>query len=180
MSKHHLRTQMRALLKTTPPEIPLSFITSLDVYKTSRMIGVYLARPFEIQTRLFIEQAIKGRSVVLTSCMVPNQQVQEGKSLLVPHYIPHAKNEAPRPMTMHLYTLQTNTKLDKYKIPQLTPPLPPPHETEIDLMIVPLLAATHQGHRLGYGGGYYDRFLGMLEHRPYRKLVTSHINRTQT
>jgi 5-formyltetrahydrofolate cyclo-ligase len=30
---------------------------------------------------------------------------------------------------------------------------------EIDLVIVPLLAVDKQGHRIGYGRGYYDRFL---------------------
>lgn len=30
---------------------------------------------------------------------------------------------------------------------------------DIDLVIVPLLTVDQQGHRIGYGKGYYDRFL---------------------
>lgn len=31
--------------------------------------------------------------------------------------------------------------------------------TELDLVLVPLLIFDESGHRVGYGGGYYDRFL---------------------
>lgn len=33
-------------------------------------------------------------------------------------------------------------------------------ENEIDLVLVPLLAVDKKGARVGYGKGYYDRFLG--------------------
>jgi 5-formyltetrahydrofolate cyclo-ligase len=32
-----------------------------------------------------------------------------------------------------------------------------------DLLLVPLLAFDAHGHRLGYGGGFYDRTLGLLK-----------------
>lgn len=31
---------------------------------------------------------------------------------------------------------------------------------EINLAIVPCMSCSHDGRRLGYGGGYYDRYLG--------------------
>ncbi|MCJ8163887.1 5-formyltetrahydrofolate cyclo-ligase [Pontibacter sp. E15-1] len=33
------------------------------------------------------------------------------------------------------------------------------HATEVDLVLVPLLAFDLAGHRVGYGKGFYDRFL---------------------
>jgi len=35
-------------------------------------------------------------------------------------------------------------------------------ESQIDVVLVPLLAFDSNGYRVGYGGGYYDRFLSRI------------------
>ncbi len=35
-------------------------------------------------------------------------------------------------------------------------------ESEIDVVLIPLLAFDSKGYRVGYGGGYYDRFLSRI------------------
>lgn len=35
-------------------------------------------------------------------------------------------------------------------------------ENEIDMVLVPLLTFDQKGHRIGYGGGFYDRFLAKV------------------
>ena len=35
-------------------------------------------------------------------------------------------------------------------------------EKEIDLVIVPMVGGDERGHRIGYGGGFYDRFLSKV------------------
>ena len=48
-------------------------------------------------------------------------------------------------------------------------PLGPPAAAAPQVVVLPLLAADERGGRLGYGGGYYDRYLtGMSEKTPLK------------
>jgi 5-formyltetrahydrofolate cyclo-ligase len=61
-------------------------------------------------------------------------------------------------MTHFLLTDNTKIKKNEYNIPEPTNGLPVPTEM-IDVVFVPLLAYDKQGNRVGYGKGFYDKFL---------------------
>jgi len=59
----------------------------------------------------------------------------------------------------HCY-LNEDTKLTKNKFGIYEPVEGDLYEGDcFDLIVVPLLAVDEEGYRVGYGGGYYDRFL---------------------
>jgi len=64
-------------------------------------------------------------------------------------------------MISHVYTGRDNLQKNLYHIPE--PQQSEVHTGEIDLVIVPLLAFDLRGYRVGYGKGFYDRFLGPIQ-----------------
>ena len=63
-----------------------------------------------------------------------------------------------RKMTHFLLTDNTKIKKNEYNIPEPMNGLEVP-VSMIDVVFVPLLAFDQQGHRVGYGKGFYDQFL---------------------
>ena len=63
-----------------------------------------------------------------------------------------------RKMTHFLLTDNTRIKKNKYNIPEPVDGIEVP-TAKIDVVFVPLLAFDKQGHRVGYGKGFYDIFL---------------------
>jgi len=63
-----------------------------------------------------------------------------------------------RGMTHFLLTDNTKIKKNEYDIPEPVNGLPVPSAT-IDVVFVPLLAFDLSGNRVGYGKGFYDKFL---------------------
>ncbi len=61
-------------------------------------------------------------------------------------------------MTHYLLTDGTKIRKNEYNIPEPVDGIEVPN-TKIDVVFVPLLAFDKNGHRVGYGKGFYDRFL---------------------
>lgn len=107
-------------------------VTASKEFKSARVIGAYHAFGSEVRTDLIIEQAeALGKKVALPSV--------EGGSIV-------------------FYELSSRKYLVKGRF-GIMEPLPYGTVDRIDLMVVPGIAFDRQGYRLGYGKGYYDRFL---------------------
>ena len=63
-----------------------------------------------------------------------------------------------RNITHFLLTDNTKIKKNEYGIPEPVDGIEVP-STKIDVVFVPLLAFDKKGHRVGYGKGFYDKFL---------------------
>ena len=104
-------------------------------YQEAKVIASYLSFPHEFQTQELIEQALK-----------------DGKKVLIPKTYPKGRMD---------FVAYDSQQLVKTSFGLLEPQgdLEVVDASQIDLIHVPGLAFTREGYRIGYGGGYYDRYL---------------------
>lgn len=104
-------------------------------YQEAKVIATYLSFPHEFQTQELIEQALK-----------------DGKKVLIPKTYPKGRME---------FVVYDPQQLVKTSFALLEPQgdLEVVDASQIDLIHVPGLVFTTKGYRIGYGGGYYDRYL---------------------
>ena len=140
--KSELRKQVLQEMKALPREQKQAMDQDLmdqflkhPFYQEAKVIATYLSFPHEFQTQELIEQALK-----------------DGKKVLIPKTYPKGR------MDFVVYDPQ---QLVKTSFGLLEPQgdLEVVEPSQIDLIHVPGLAFTTEGYRIGYGGGYYDRYL---------------------
>ena len=106
-------------------------------------------------------------SVKTLHIFLPIQEKKEPNTFLLIEWLaenhPEIKITVPKAdfetalMTNHEYLGIDDLKKNLYNI--LEPQKGIIHNGEIDLVLVPLLAFDKRGYRVGYGKGFYDRFL---------------------
>ena len=140
--KSELRKQVLQEMKAIPRKQKQAIDQALTegllqhpFYQEANTIATYLSFPHEFQTQELIEQALK-----------------DGKKVLIPKTYPKGR------MNFVVYDPQ---QLVKTSFGLLEPQgdLEVVDASQIDLIHVPGLAFTTEGYRIGYGGGYYDRYL---------------------
>jgi len=110
---------------------------------------------------LSLERVIKAGTILLYASFgseidtwgIAEAFISEGKNTAFPLCGKEGR------MTFHKVTDLTQLKAGSYGISEPDISLPQPDITDDTVCIVPGLAFTSKGDRLGYGGGYYDRFL---------------------
>lgn len=140
--KTELRQQARARrmeLARSIPDFPArlaAHAAALDIPSNS-LIGAYAALPGEADPHLLLEQ------LALTGCTFAFPRVSARGEALVFHHWKDGRVLQP----------------GAYGIAEPSPDWPIAHP---QILLVPLLAFNSTGHRLGYGGGFYDRTLAEL------------------
>lgn len=113
-------------------------LCSFPAYQRAKTILIYVSTPIEVDTLAIIDRALAA-----------------GKRVAVPRCVPGSRE-------MEFYLIQSRDELSPGTFGVLEPP-PNPERLLTDwkdsLCVVPAMGCDRMGYRLGYGGGYYDRFL---------------------
>lgn len=116
-------------------------------YLKAKTIMAYIPIKNEVNIKRLIEQAWKDQ-----------------KQILLPKVDPVNKRMEVYPV-VHWNELE----LGNFQIPEpkigVIPPFP---IADIDVVLIPGVSFDQDGFRLGYGGGYYDRFFDRFDVLPYR------------
>lgn len=144
-SKPELRREMRARLRalTGRDEKSRGICEALarhPAYVAARCVALFDAMPVEPHVELLWQ--IAPRRFVYPRVHGDHLVLHEVPALEVLHAAPGARYREPQPGAY----------------PDVAP-------AEVDLIVVPGLAFTRSGLRLGRGGGYYDRLLAQLSPR---------------
>ncbi|WP_165980656.1 5-formyltetrahydrofolate cyclo-ligase [Macrococcus carouselicus] len=143
MNKKEIRKKVLEVLKQKDKyqeEVQLmQTLFDLPEWQNADSIGVTLSMPHEVSTEEIIKFAlVQGKKVYVPNC--------------------HYQNKT---MDFVRFTSPNDLYEDEKGI--LAVRNPEEINNQMDLLLVPGLGFNTEGYRVGYGGGYYDRFLSSFE-----------------
>lgn len=100
---------------------------------------------------------VSFRSEVNTHRLI-NHALEEGKTVCVPKIKSKQKG-------IEVFKIDSLLELEPgyFGVPEPSDKCPGVDINDIDLILMPGLAFDREGRRLGYGGGFYDRFLTQMD-----------------
>ncbi len=118
----------------------------------SESIFIFISMGHEINTQLFIPELLKTKRVFVpyTPAKAPEMLMTEIFSM-----------DELEPGAMGILNLKEELLEDRLR-------------DQVDLVLAPSILFDDEGYRLGYGGGYYDRFLAKGCHKHVIGLGLSH------
>lgn len=137
--REEMLAERRALLPAARAEMTRALteaVLSFPPYQKARKILAYLSLPGEADLDDVIRAALT-----------------EGKEIYIPVCLPGFRMEAGR------LTDMTHFAKGPYGLRDLPKGFETISPEDLDLVLVPAVAVDGDGHRLGHGAGYYDRFL---------------------
>lgn len=129
-----------------------------EIIKKSNSISKHLYNTIYYKDSNFIMTYINFRKEVITRGIIQNS-LKKGKDIGVPITVPNNR----KLIVSKLEDFHKELELGYYNI--LTPKKEYVRKVEpstIDLVLVPGAAFDRRGYRIGYGGGYYDKFFTTL------------------
>ncbi len=144
LEKATMRKKMLSIIKNeikpSAQEV-MQKITSLDNYKEASILIGYCPLKSEIDISLVLDKAI-----------------EDNKRVLLPDLKPGYFREAKKDWRDHLIILENKTKtVDTYELISIVDDIV--FNDVAVIVLVPALAFTKDGTRLGRGSGYYDQLL---------------------
>ena len=130
-----------------------------EIVYSDGLIGYHLARLPEYQQAAMIFCFVSTAEEVDTRRVILDA-LASGKRVCVPRCASFG--------IMHAYEIKSMDDLQpgKYDIPEPKENCARIEPEEIDFMIIPCVTCNKKGQRLGYGGGFYDRYLEHLTQTP--------------
>ena len=143
MDKNSLRQEVFEQRKKLTPEYRqqaeaaiYQSLFDLEAFKTAQTLLCYYATEGEFNSHPIIEKAW-----------------QMGKTVGIPRVYPNRQMEA------HVYRPDSQLEESAYHIPEPLASAEVIDPKDLDLIIMPCVSCNNQGQRIGYGGGYYDRYI---------------------